>query len=184
MEITKILSYDLYGTTTGIEKYHRVCALLRKQFDPSSLQVQQLDCARQAVFMSPRRRAFSCIDNTTYTSIDTKRELDELGFRFEDFCSADTYAERGSIAVREAFVEAFVSNSLDVTLETLRQELQTILAWAKQEQPPLCVSHTFRMKVLSLYSEVGEVLFNNPSMIRSLIDCRQHLFPFGATITV
>ena len=64
---------------------------------------------------------------------------------------------------------AFTENKLCISHDQLQTELESVIKISKQTDPPLCISHTFRMKLLEIYSKIGENLFQNPSIIKEYI---------------
>ncbi len=184
MLIQKILAYDVYNNTTGTERYQHVIALLNQSIDPISLHPDTLDCNQQAVLTSPRKRALTCINKNSALSVTTYSELNEIAFSLQDFCTENDFLENGSTAVRAAFAHAFMEDKLSISHKQLQTELINILALSKEAVPPLCVSHTFRMKLLEIYKKIGDELFSDPRIIKEHIDYKTHLYKFSEIIEV
>mgnify|MGYP006969352015 FL=1 len=184
MMIQKILPYDLYANTTGTARYHRVGNILNQTLDPDSQHPRALDCNTQPVYTSTLKRAHTCIDTDTTTSITHLESLNEITFDLHRFCNEVHFLQVGSTAVRSAFVEAFVSNQLALSHTQLRSELIEILSLSHHTEPPLCLSHTFRMKLISVYSDIGDELFDTPTSIVKHLDTTKHLYKFGEMIEV
>lgn len=184
MYIQKILEYDVYAKTTGTARYQRVLKLLNQSIDPKTLLPNSINCGQQAVLTSPRKRAISCIKKDSTLSISISPELNEIAFSLQEFCTEENFRKNGSTAVRKAFVQAFIEDKLDISHVQLQTELASILALSKQEEPPLCISHTFRMKLLDIYANIGDNLFKNPTTIKEHIDCKEHLYEFGEIIEI
>lgn len=184
MYIKKILAYDVYAETTGTARYQHVIKLLNQSIDPETLLPNLIDCGQQAVSTSPRKRAVSCINKDSTSSISVYPALNEIAFSLQKFCSEEDFLRDGSSAVRRAFVQAFVEDKLGISHKQLQTELEGILTQSKQVEPPLCISHTFRMKLLEIYANIGGDLFQNPTIIHKYIDCDKHLYEFGETIKI
>lgn len=184
MYIKKILAYDVYAQTTGTACYEHVIKLLNQSIDPETLQPNSIDCNQQVVFTSPRKRATSCIKEDSASAISLSPELNEIAFSLQEFCTEENFLKGGSTAVREAFVQAFIEDKLETSHEQLQTELESILALSKQEESRLCISHTFRMKLLEIYANIGDNLFQNPTTIKEHIDYKKHLYEFGEIIEI
>ena len=89
-----------------------------------------------------------------------------------------------SMAVRRAFTHAFVNDVLDVKHNELKEQLDWVLSVSKYQTPPLCISHTFRMKIIEVYRHIGKKIFVHPNSLHNYIDCKQHLVQFGATLNI
>jgi hypothetical protein len=184
MHIKKILAYDVYAKTIGTVRYQYVSKLLNQSVDPETLLLNSLDCSQQAVFTSPQKRAVSCIKKDSTSSISTYPALNEIAFSLQEFCNEKDFLRDGSSAVRKAFVQAFIEDKLHTSHEVLQTELASIFELSKQAKPPLCISHTFRMKLLEIYANIGKSLFQNPAIIQKYIDYNKHLYEFGEIIEI
>lgn len=184
MYIKKILAYDVYARTIGTARYQYILKLLDQSVDPETLIPNSIDCTQQAVLISPRRRAISCIQIDTTSSITVSPELNEIAFSLQEFCSEEDFLKHGSTAVRTAFVAAFIKNMLSISHEQLQTELESVIKLSKQIDPPLCISHTFRMKLLEIYASIGEGLFQNPAIIKEYINYNKHMYEFGEIIEI
>lgn len=184
MVIQKILSYDIYAGTYGPDRYKHVCNLLMQTVDPNTLLPDTLDCRDQIVLTSPRPRATACIKISSAKSVTEISELNEIIFQLNIFCNEESFLKSGSSAVRSAFIEAFIANKLGVLHTQLQGELDFILNLSRQRNPPLCISHTFRMKLIEIYSHIGAELFINPNIIRQYINPERHLYTFEETIEI
>ncbi len=184
MTIQKILDYDIYAGTSGTARYLRVCSLLNQTIDPDTLYPDTLDCFGQSVLTSPRKRAQNCIKKSSAKSITPSLALNEIAFELKEFCTEENFLQHGSTAVRAAFVQAFIMNRLAIPHTQLQSELKEILAVTHQSEITLRISHTFRIKMIEIYSIIGDELFNNPSLIKDYLDTEKHLFAFGEKIEV
>lgn len=184
MRIQKILAYDVYANTTGTTRYQRVLNLLNQTIDPATLLPNSLDCSQQTVFTSPRKRAVTCINSDSASSVTEHQELNEIAFSLQEFCSEEDFLKNGSDAVRRAFVQAFIENKLSISHKQLQIELESVFELNKQANPPLCISHTFRMKLLEIYANVGNDLFQNPVIIKDFTDSSKHMYEFGEIIEI
>lgn len=184
MYIQKILPYDVYAKTTGTSRYMHVSNLLNQTVDPETMEPNSLDCAQQTVFTSPRRRALSCLKEDSASSVIVFTSLNEITFSLQEFCDEESFFHAGSTAVRKAFVDAFIEDKLGTSHKQIHTELENILLLRNQIKPPLCISHTFRMKLLEIYANIGDALFQKPSIIKDYIDCGKHLYKFGEIIEI
>lgn len=184
MHIKKILTYDVYAETTGTDRYKRVCNLLNQIIDPDTLKPDSIECNEKHVLISSRKRALSCTKKDSASSISVSPELNEIAFPLQEFCSEEDFLKGGSTAVREAFVQAFIKDKLETSHKKLQLELRNIVTLSKQMEQTLCISHTFRMKLLEIYANIGDDLFQNPTIIKEHIDCKKHLYDFGEIIEI
>lgn len=184
MIIQKILSYDIYEGTTGTDRYNRICNILMQTLDPDTLFPDTLDCRDQTVFTSPRPRAVNCLKISSTKSVAEISELNEITFKLNNFCSEQSFLKHGSSAVRSAFIEAFMANKLGTSHSQLQRELDFVLELSRQSNAPICISHTFRMKLIQIYSQIGNELFNNPSVIEKYINPEKHIYTFGETLEI
>lgn len=184
MYIKKILAYDVYAQTTGTARYEHVIKLLNQSIDPKTLQPNSIECSQRVVLTSPRKRATSCIKKDSASPISISPELNEIAFSLQEFCTEENFLKGGSTAVREAFVQAFIEDKLETSHKKLQMELKNIVTLSKQARQPLCISHTFRMKLIEIYANIGDDLFQNPTIITEHIDCEKHLYDFGEVIEI
>ncbi len=184
MHIRKILTYDVYANTVGAARYQHVVKLLNQSIDPDTLLTDSLDCGKQAVLTSPLKRAVQCIKRDSALSITASPQLTEIAFPLQEYCTENDFLEYGSVAVRKAFVQAFIEDKLCVPHKQLKKELEDILILRGQAKPPLCISHTFRMKLLEIYASIGDDLFRNPSLLGTYVSPEKHLYEFGEIIEV
>lgn len=184
MEIRKILSYNIYGDAQGKERYRRVCDLLAQRIDPTTNEPGMLHCSESVTYTSPRLRATSCIDIGSVLSLTELNALNEIPFALEQYCSEADFLQDRSTAVRRAFLRAFVENGLAITHTQLREELISIVNLKRDTPSPLCISHTFRMKLIAIYSEIGDILFTNPESLYTHIDPKNHMYDFGESIYI
>ncbi len=184
LQIKKILAYDVYANTTETDRYQHVCALLEQSIDPETLLPDSLGCNQRSVLTSPRKRAVSCIKKSSASSVSISIALNEIAFSLHEFCTEEYFIKNGSTAVREAFVQAFIENRLNISHEQIQAELESILELRTQAEPPLCISHTFRMKLLEIYAITGNKLFQDPTTIKIHLDCKKHLYEFGEMIQI
>lgn len=182
MEIIKILPYDVYGG--DVSKYKYVCDLLMQTIDPVSLEPGKLNCRNLYVYTSPRRRAITCINVDTAKSIIINESLNEIPFSLRRYCSEENFIQYGSVAVRKAFNDSFVNDDLGISHQKLQYEIKEILHLHEVSRPVLCVSHTFRMKCIEVYNQIGDRMFKEPGQIRKFINPKKHLFHFGEEIAV
>lgn len=183
MQITKILSYNVYGNHTS-NRFQHVCDLLSQKSDPQSDELDSLDCKNNIVYTSPLARAVSCIAEKTVREIHTEKALSEIPFALDLFCSEEEFFHGGSTAVRKAFIIAFSQNALLLSHEILQNECDQILSIANTQRTTLCVSHSFRMKVLQAYIQYGTQLFRDPLLIKKYINPKNKMFNFGDSIYI
>lgn len=183
MTITKILPYNPYGEDES-QKYPYVCDLLSQKIDPPSLEPGSLNCYGKRVFVSPLRRSIECVDKASAESFEMSELLQEIPFSLGKFCGEAEFVQQGSTAVRNAFVQAFISDGLNISHQRLKKELELLFELGKDNEDALFVSHTFRMKLIEIYSKVGDGLFSNPKIISKYLDVDKHLYNFGDTINV
>lgn len=184
MIIQKILKYDLYAETSGRDKYTRVCSLLEQSIEPETLMPKALDCHGKPVATSPRQRAVDCIKISSAKSITEMSALNEIPFSLKNFCSEAEFLKNDSSAVRRSFITAFESDQLLISHSQLQKELDDILLLKHTSPHLLCISHTFRMKLIGTYNLVGAELFSKPSIIGKYLDPNKHLYNFGEMIVV
>jgi len=183
MQFQKILSYGVYGNKST-NKYTHVCALLKQTIDPSSSQKGQLDADGKLVFISPRTRAISCLNVDTTTTVRVEPALNEIPFDLMRYCSAEEFADKGSTAVREAFLHLFVTNQLAISHKKLQTEFEHILALSHEYPDALAISHTFRLRLLQTYLKTDQDLFADPKQVYNHLDPTEHWLSFGDQIAM
>jgi len=183
MQVQKILSYDVYGESTG-NSYQYVCDLLTQDIDPPSREPNNLNCRGYLVYTSSLKRAVGCIDNDTSKDVIIKKALNEIPFSLEKYCTKELFKDEGGFAVRSAFVTAFIEDNLDVTREQLQREIIEVLALGIGEEQIMLLTHTFRMKLIEVYGQIGSELFTNPGCIKNFIKPETKLFEFGEIINI
>lgn len=183
MRIYKIPAYDLYANTTGTARFARVCDLLAQRIDPPTQHPQSFDCKSAPVYCSSLQRAHQCVDPTSTPLLTLYPGLNEIPFELSQFCDSDTFARDGSTAVRLAFVTAFANDALLIPLQQIKDELLELERIAAAHPTAIAITHTFRMKIIELYVERGDRIFDDPEQVLQRIDPRRHLYPFGATLS-
>lgn len=180
MKVVKILPYSVYGEIGNAYEY--VCNLLMHRVDPPSLKPSELDCRNAKVFCSPRKRALDCLNRSTASSVAVTDILDEIPFDIKPYCTPDEFKRGGSTVVRRAFIQAFVDNQLNLSRDEIQTQLEAVRKLALEHSDALAISHTFRMKLLMIYQEIGNELFRSPEVIQYHIDPHRHILQFGESI--
>lgn len=177
-KIIKILNYELYVDDPSVDEFERVCQILSQKTDPRSLSPQELPVGPGKVLSSNMRRAKECLDIKPETEIDYRDDLRELAFDLSKFCSREDYTSHKSDAVREAFVKAFVSDQLELPRSEIQKQIEGLLKEV-QETDATIISHTFRMKLIEIYLEIGEDLFKEPELLAEHLDTKKKIYEFG-----
>jgi hypothetical protein len=181
MHFQKILSYDVYGPhQEGRFKY--VCNLLNQTVDPCTLEPKMLTAHSKDVFISPRRRALSCLNQATAPSVTVVPALNEIPFDLERVCTSADFELNGSVAVRSAFLELFTNNQLALNHKTLQDECEHLLTISKDNPEALAISHTFRLRILETYLKTNRQLFDEPALLQKHLNPKEHWADFGAYI--
>jgi hypothetical protein len=183
MQFQKILSYDVYGVGAK-PSYEHVCTLLAQEINPPSLESGKLNCRKCLVYCSALNRAFSCLDISTTGKVILLPALNEIPFSLAKYVTKKGFEISGSTAVRRAFIEAFVANDLNISHQELQRQLLEIIDLHKREPEALAVSHTFRLKLIQIYTQIGDELFNKPISIRDFIKQEVKILDFGETVII
>ena len=181
MQFQKILSYDVYGTHKE-GRFNRVCNLLNQTLDPSTLEPAGLSAENKDVFISPRKRAISCLNQVTANSITVLPALNEIAFDLERVCTHAEFEAKGSVAVRSAFLELFIKNQLSINHKTLQEECEHLLTISKDNPDALAISHTFRLRLLETYLKTNRQLFEEPTLLSKHLNPKEHWADFGSFI--
>jgi hypothetical protein len=181
MIMKKIAPYNPYGDESE-NRYHYVCRLLQQKVDPPSTAAKSIDCMGRVTYHSTLFRSVDCIDRTNALRLVPNRDLNEIAFNLDDYCSESVFKSEKSNAVRSAFLQAFIDNCLDESHEELKGRLGRAKDIALNQSHTLAISHTFFMKLFQVYWDCGELLFSQPEVLRFYIDPQKHLFPFGAEL--
>lgn len=182
MQLKKILSYNVYGDTT--DSYQYVTDLLAGRIDPVTNEPSGIDCGQMTVYSSPLRRATGCINTPTAKNLKTLFALREIPFDLQKYCSQSAFNLFKGTAVRQAFVRSFVANNLLIPHQVLREELELVLALKKDPNEILAISHTFRIRCLMAYEQIGQDLFKNPVRIGEFIQPENKIMDFGESVLI
>ena len=180
MQLKKILSYDVYGDTAN--SYEYVADLLAGRSDPQTKEPGGIDCGHLTVYTSPLRRATGCINTTTAKKLETLFALREIPFDIKKYCSESAFSLFKATAVRQAFIRAFMANDLLIPHQVLQQELELVLALKARPEEILVISHTFRIRCLEAYEQIGADLFKNPVRIGEFIQPENKIMDFGESV--
>jgi hypothetical protein len=183
MQFQKILSYDVYGQDPS-RRFDYVCSLLDQSIDPPSLESSQLTAGQRAVFISPRLRAISCLNSETATEVTIVPALNEIPFDLRLGCTAEEFAAKGSVVVRQTFIKLFVEDKLNISHHDLKNEFDYLLSLSEQNKDALAVSHTFRLKLLETYLKTNQKLFAEPTLIHNYLNPTVHFAHFGSFIDI
>lgn len=181
MHFQKILSYDVYGTHRE-GRFTHVCSLLNQTNDPDTLEPAKLFADNTHVFISPRKRAIGCLNQTTAVSVTILPALNEIPFDLERVCTPAELEARGSVAVRSAFLQLFINNQLSINHKTLQEECEYLLTISKDHPEALAISHTFRLRLLETYLKTNRRLFDEPALIQEHLNPKEHWADFGSFI--
>lgn len=181
----KTLRYQRH--TQGADGFSYVCALLRQEIDPPSAAQASLLLSTPTVFYSPLRRVRDTIVPETRARYQILDALREIPFDLRTFCSHEDWSQRGSAAVRESFINAFVRDDL---LETRRQifsdarDLLKQIVAASIRGDVTVVSHSFRLKVIEALLRTRGDIEREPALIRHHILPQERTYQFGARFSV
>jgi hypothetical protein len=183
MQFQKILSYDVYGQNPA-KRFDYICSLLDQTIDPTSLEPSLINANDKAVYISPRARALSCLNQDTALSITILQSLNEVPFALKSVCTAADFERQGSTAVRQAFLDLFIADRLDLSHKQLKAELDYLLTLSKDNPDALAISHTFRLRLLQTYLKTNRELFNEPKLILEYLDPNVHWADFGSFVSL
>ena len=110
--------------------------------------------------------------------------LAEVYFSLKDLVTQEEYEREGSNLVRKRFIELFVNNCNDKTLEprrSIQKRIVDFLALLRsgkyQNEKLVAVSHSFFMKVLQIYLR-ELTLFENPALLSKHFNWQKRTFEF------
>lgn len=115
--------------------------------------------------------------------------LNEVGFSMKSLLSEEEYRKGGSDIARERFIERFVADKLLEPRNRVYKRIKNLLELLTQDpyrdKKVVCVSHSFFMKVLSIYLR-NKKLFGEPSILKKYFNPKKRTFEFceGFTFTV
>ena len=181
MHFQKILSYDVYGTHKE-GRFTHVCALLNQTSDPDTLEPAMLATHSKDIFISPRKRAIGCLNQTTAISVTVLPALNEIPFDLARVCTPTEFETNGSVAVRSAFLTLFINNQLSINHRNLQEECEYLLTISKDNPDALAISHTFRLRLLETYLKTNRQLFSEPTLIQKYLNPNEHWADFGSFI--
>ncbi|NTW22831.1 histidine phosphatase family protein [Candidatus Falkowbacteria bacterium] len=180
---------------SGKTKYASVAALTRQEYDPPLDEAKVSACLDKpgidrlhdvaAVFCSDLLRTKQTADFlvrqkivNNKASVTASSLLREIRFDVATVCSEEDYAQRGSDAVRQGFIDGFISDSLLESRNEIKARCDQLLAHMRQEtNDTLFISHTFFLKIFLIYLEQPS-LFEQPSIISEFIDPRKRIMKF------
>ncbi len=184
--ILKIAAYDTGKSHP--DRYAYACQLLNQQLDPPSQQPHTLTLQNpSSIFCSTLLRAQQSIPEQYQHSITYTTALNEVPFELAEFVNAEEFATEGSNAVRAAFVEAFLQDTLNLSRAHLKT--QTITLLQKLTSLPstdhsYAISHSFRMKILQAFILSNGTLFEHPELIKTFLPMDHKTFAFNTGFTV
>jgi len=113
--------------------------------------------------------------------------LNEIKFDLSTFCSEDEYEKYESDIVRKKFIENFIKDSLIESQKDLKKKFEEfsnlIGVESKKYTKILCISHTFFIKLYSIYKKHKD-LFDNPKIINKSIDPNKKIMNFCEVMRV
>lgn len=171
----------------GLDRYDGYDEITTKRFDPPIIEISErmsLPDGVGSILSSDALRARQTTEHykgaekfpSTYSPLWA-----EVAFSLKKLISKDEYVEHGSDLVRERFIQAFISDTLDESRDDLQKRLESCLGLLKNHQSTnvLVVSHSFFMKILEIYILTNSRLFDNPELLAEHVDPMKKLYDFN-----
>jgi len=178
----KTLSYDTRGN--GVDDFSYVTRLLLHEIDPpSNAQACFFIPADSLVLYSSHRRVSGTVNRLSAAYIESDA-LREIAFDLRQFCSEREWKCRGSVAVREAFKEAFIVDKLTQKREELFGEIVEVLNKIRDEHITHVISHSFRLKLIEAYVLTKGKIAKDPALIHLCMSSENKTYPFGGRFSI
>lgn len=178
----KTLSYPTLPNRGDAFGY--VTHLLRQEIDPPSdaHACIFIPCGRSVLYSPSRRVAetISCLSGIRESS----ESLREIAFDVSRFIDERVWRSKGSAAVRDAFKEAFVTDTLIQKRSVLFTEIDMLLKRIRDEHIDVVVSHSFRLKLIETYIRTKGKIVEHPDLIHRYLLSDQKTYPFGGSFSV
>ncbi len=177
----KIKKYQLQPLLPEGE-FEYISKVLNQTHDPSSLEPKSLKCVESIILHSPLKRCLECMDYSTSAQAIEMSELREIPFDIKGKITEEEWEEKRSDAVREAFVNSFIEDTLMISRKDLKAEIEKVLSMCKKMAKTKnieVISHSFRLKVIEAYIKTNGRVFNNVQLIREFVPLKQKTYEFG-----
>lgn len=106
--------------------------------------------------------------------------LNEVKFSMKVLVTEEEYKTHGSNIVRERFIEHFIADTLLESRKEIFERIQNLMELLNDRyrgKKVLCVSHSFFMKILSVYLK-DKKLFEDPRVLKKYLDPKKRTFGF------
>lgn len=173
----KTTEYDLKYDDNN--RFLYLISLGLQKVDPAPLHVfhnlQKVDL----IFCSNLSRAKDslplCLKN-----IFLYKELKEVIFNIEDFCSEKEFYKLGSYIIRKKFKEYFIKDKLPISREKIFIEIEKVLQdlCNTSAKSILVISHSFRLKVFEAYIKTNGEIKKKPYLINKFITNKEKTYNF------
>jgi len=171
MKFIKIPKYNLYPDTQKEDIFEYICNILNQTEDPETLEKGSID-NEELLYCSPLKRSTQSISQEKFIILN---QLREIPFELKNLISEDDYEREGSIAVRRAFKEAFISDKLLISREQIQKENEYILSLEKNA---VFLSHTFRIALILIQIKTKNQIYKNPKLVNKYIDENKKIMEF------
>lgn len=110
--------------------------------------------------------------------------LNEIKFSMAKLCSQQEYRQHQSIIVRQRFISAFIADTLTESHQDIQKRFilleKQIAKLQSDHQNIACISHTFFIKIYSVYKKHPDI-FEHPEIIKKYLNPNKKIMDFCST---
>jgi hypothetical protein len=169
----KILSYDTGSKNLNLDYVNGV---LEQKVDPDTLEPNSLKSMDSVTYYSPLKRCENCIKMQARRKYIQNELLREIPFSLGNIPQG---TKDLSSFVRSVFIDKFINDRLLISRQTLLDQTKKILEFNNGNDNITMISHTFRLKIIELYLQVGDTIFKEPKLISQFINPSKKIYEFG-----
>lgn len=181
----------------GLNKYQSYSLITLQKYDPpldktqinNYLKNTKKDLAKVDYLLTSNLKRATQTSQFLKTNHLIKREvkikktphLNEIKFSMAKLCSQQEYGRYKSVIVRRCFISAFIANTLMESHQDIQKRFtlleEQIAKLQLNYQNIACISHTFFIKLYSVYKKHPE-LFEHPKIIRKYLNPKKKIMNF------
>lgn len=170
-----------YTTKESSDPYTYTNQLLTQSVDPQST-AQACLCPNENIILhSPLKRVSETIAAVSKKQqIISCNQLREIPFTIHPYCTKDEYLQKGSMVVRNIFIEKFITNTLSLDRISIEKEVREIESMIQKHNDVAIISHSFRLTILEAYFKTKGEIFKRPEKIKDYIQPEKKRYDFGS----
>jgi broad specificity phosphatase PhoE len=185
IECIKTLKYDTRPTSGS--SYEYVCGLLSGSINPPSTADGLPRISSTVLYHSTLRRVVQTLPSTVQTVCIPDQRLNELMFDLCMYCSEEEWNTQGSVAVRRAFKQGFIENTLSCSRADLKERLNSLFDEILSSYGGMSVSllsHSFTLSLIEAWVATSGDVFCVPERIHEFIHDTRKRFSFGERFVI